>query len=81
MNFFEAQDRVRKNTAQLVFLFALAVITLIILTNLLVMMTFGFISNDQLQSSGSLIQKMDGQMFVLVSLAVGGVVLVGSLYN
>ena len=81
MNFFEAQDRVRKNTAQLVFLFALAVITLIILTNLLVMMTFGFISNDQLQSSGSLIQKMDGQMFVLVSLAVGGVVLVGSLYK
>ena len=45
MNFFESQDRVRKHTAQLVLLFALAVITLIIMTNILVMVALGFISN------------------------------------
>ncbi len=41
MNFFEAQDRVRRNTAKLVFLFVLAVVALVIMTNLLVMMTLG----------------------------------------
>jgi len=35
MNFFESQDRVRKHTAQLVFLFTLAVVALIIMANLL----------------------------------------------
>ncbi|MFZ2542273.1 MAG: M48 family metallopeptidase [Gallionella sp.] len=81
MNFFESQDRVRKHTFQLVLLFSLAVITLIIMTNLLVMVVFGFISNEQLQSSGALIQKMDWQKFALVSAAVGAVVLMGSLYK
>jgi Zn-dependent protease with chaperone function len=81
MNFFESQDRARKNTSTLVFLFALAVITLIIMTNLLVMVVFGFIGNDQMQSGGALIQKMDWQMFALVSAAVVTVVLGGSLYK
>ena len=81
MNFFESQDRVRKNTAQLVFLFAMAVITLIIMTNLLIMMAFGFISSNQLQSGGSLFQSMDWRMFAIVSAGVGTVVLVGSLYK
>ena len=81
MNFFESQDRARKNTFQLVFLFALAVITLIIMTNLLVMVVFGFINSEQMQSGGALIQKMDWQKFALVSAAVGTVVLGGSLYK
>jgi Zn-dependent protease with chaperone function len=81
MNFFESQDRARKNTSTLVFLFALAVITLIIMTNLLVMVVFGFIGNDQLHSGGALIRKMDWQMFALVSAAVVTVVLTGSLYK
>ena len=81
MNFFESQDRVRKNTAKLVFLFALAVITLIIMTNLLVMMVFGYINSEQLRDGETLIQQMDWQTFVAVGAGVSVVILVGSLYK
>ena len=81
MNFFESQDRVRKNTFQLVFLFALAVVTLIIMTNILFMVVFGFINNEQMQSGGAFFRQMDWQTFAAVSAAVCVVVLVGSLYK
>ena len=81
MNFFESQDRVRKNTLQLVFLFTLAVVTLIIMTNLLVMVVFGYINSEQMQDGGTLLQQMDWQTFAAVSAGVGVVVLVGSLYK
>ncbi|MHC4144859.1 MAG: M48 family metallopeptidase, partial [Planctomycetota bacterium] len=81
MNFFESQDRVRKNTAKLVFLFALAVITLIIMTNLLVMMVFGYINSEQLRDGETLIRQMDWQTFVAVGAGVSVVILVGSLYK
>jgi len=47
MDFFSAQDRARKKTGRLIFLFVLAVVSLIIMTNLLVMLVFGmfFVSN------------------------------------
>ncbi len=81
MNFFESQDRVRKNTVQLVFLFVLAVLTLIIMTNLLVMMVFGYHNSQQMQDGGTLLQQMDWQIFTAVSIGVGVVVLAGSLYK
>ena len=81
MNFFESQDRVRKNTFQLVFLFAFAVVTLIIMTNLLFMVVFGFINSEQMQDGGGFFQKMDWQTFAVVSVGVSVVVLVGSLYK
>jgi len=81
MNFFESQDRVRKNTFLLVFLFTLAVVTLIIMANLLVMVVFGYINSDQLQDAGTLLQQMDWQTFTAVSVGVSVVVLVGSLYK
>ena len=81
MNFFESQDRVRKNTVQLVFLFILAVVALIVMTNLLVIMVFGYIDNEQLRDGGTLIRQMDWRTFAAVSTGVGVVVLVGSLYK
>ena len=81
MNFFESQDRVRKNTFLLVFLFSLAVITLIIMTNLLVMVVFGHIKNEQMQGGEALLQHMDWQAFAAVSAGVVAVVLMGSLYK
>jgi len=81
MNFFESQDRARKHTFKLVSLFALAVVALIIMTNLLVMVAFGFINTQQMQSSGALFQQIDWRTFTTVSVAVGAVVLVGSLYK
>lgn len=81
MNFFESQDRVRKNTFQLVLLFSLAVITLIIMVNLLVMVVFGYVNSQQMQDGGTLLQQMDWQTFAAVSAGVSVVVLVGSLYK
>lgn len=81
MNFFESQDRVRKNTFQLVLLFVLAVATLIIMVNLLVMAVFGYINNQQLQDSGTLLQQMDWQTFAAIGAGVSVVVLAGSLYK
>lgn len=81
MNFFESQDRVRKNTVQLVLLFGLAVVTLIVMVNLLVMVVFGYINSQQMQDGGALLQQMDWPTFAVVSTGVGVVVLVGSLYK
>ncbi len=87
MNFFESQDRVRKNTFQLVLLFSLAVITLIVMTNLLVMGVFGYLNSTQAQGGGvgagmgAGLQQMDWQTFATVSVGVVAVVLVGSLYK
>ena len=81
MNFFESQDRTRKNTFLLVILFSLAVITLIIMTNLLVMVVFGFINSQQMQSGEALVQKMDWRIFAMVSAGVCTVVAAGSLYK
>ena len=81
MNFFESQDRVHKNTVQLVFLFILAVVTLIIATNLLVMVAFGYINSEQLQGGGTFLQQMDWQTFAAVSAGVGVVVVGGSFFK
>lgn len=81
MNFFESQDRVRKHTTWLIALFALAVIFLIGLTNLLVMLVFGFVDSQQVRQGASHFGPMDWQTFGFVSAAVGGVVLAGSLYK
>jgi len=81
MNFFESQDRVHKNTVRLVLLFVLAVVFLIIMTNLLVMMVFGYFNSEQLQAGGSFLELMDWRTFATVSAGVGAVVLGGSLFK
>ncbi len=81
MNFFESQDRVRKHTALLVVLFVLAVVALIILTNLLVMVAFGFVNSDQIHDGETLIRQMDWKTFAAVGAGVSVVVLAGSVYK
>jgi Zn-dependent protease with chaperone function len=81
MNFFESQDRLRTHTALLVVLFVLAVITLIVMTNLLVMLVFSFMDSQQMRDGGILIWRMDWQTFGAASAGVGIVVLAGSLYK
>lgn len=76
INFFESQARARSNTFKLVWLFALAVISLIILTDLLVMMVLGGVNNV---SEGT--ASLDWTIFAAVSLGVCAVVLTGSLYK
>lgn len=48
MNFFEAQQQARSRTRLLVFLFALAVLLLVVLTDLVVLLALAFLQADQL---------------------------------
>lgn len=81
MNFFESQDRVRRKTGLLVGLFILAVVALIVVTNLLVMVVFGLVDSRQMRDGGTLIRTMDWQTFAAVGAGVVVVVLAGSLYK
>lgn len=73
MDFFTAQDQARRNTGRLVFLFALAVLSLVAMTNFLVMALFGYFRPGSLQ--------FDWQFFCSVGAAVVLVIVAGSLYK
>ncbi len=86
MNFFESQERVRKNTSLLVLLFGLAVIALVIVTNVLVMFVFGYINNAQISQGQAAIPAFsiatfDWTTFAVVGLGVSAVIFLGSLYK
>jgi len=81
MNFFESQDTARRNTKKLIVLFALAVISLIVITNLLVMLVFGFASTSSSGAASTAQFQFDLETFLLVGAFVTGVVLLGSLYK
>jgi len=51
LNFFEAQERARKNTAWFILLFVLAVAGLIVLTNILLLGIFIYTKSSQLAPS------------------------------
>lgn len=75
MNFFESQERARKHTTLLVVLFVLAVLALIVMTNVLVLVVFAFMDSKTFSA------LLNWKMFVTVGAGVGVVVLVGSLYK
>ncbi len=83
MNFFKSQDDARRNTGRLVLLFALAVVSLIVMTNLLVMFIFGYINVEQTGSINTeqLLQQVDWQVFIVIGAAVTSVIALGSLYK
>lgn len=78
MDFFEYQDRAKRNTITLVLLFLLAVVALIAITNVLVIVALGLASDPE---GESLLEMIDPMMFVWISLAVIGVVTFGSLFK
>jgi len=80
MDFFQSQDQARKQTLLLVVFFALAVISLVVLTNLLVMFLFGYMGSQNLDSTAPVLQ-FDWQIFSGVSALVVAVILLGSLYK
>ena len=81
MNFFESQDCARKNTFQLIFLFTLAVVTLIIVTNFLVMVTLDQTSYHLATGDRSHPQEIDWQFFATISACVIVVISAGSIYK
>lgn len=79
MDFFQAQDIARRKTGRLVLLFALAVISLIVITNVLVMVTLGMTAGEP--GAAPEFGQVEPAAFVAVSLAVIAVVGFGSLYK
>ncbi len=83
MDFFTAQDQARKSTSLLVFYFFLAIISLILLTNLLitgVIIWMGMGAQDVLTAE-RIKSAFEWRTFGLVGGGVTIVVLVGSLYK
>ncbi|MGD2054708.1 MAG: M48 family metallopeptidase [Gammaproteobacteria bacterium] len=83
MNFFKSQDEARRNSGRLVALFLLAIVSLIIMTNLLVMLVFGYFSVEQAGSIGlhQFMQLIDWHVFLIIGAAVTVVILLGSAYK
>ncbi|MCH8263887.1 MAG: M48 family metallopeptidase [Proteobacteria bacterium] len=81
MNFFESQDSAKRNTGRLIFLFVLAVLSLIIVTNLLVMFLLGFTGSEMTGMAAVNTMRFDWGTFWLIGASVTGVVLLGSLYK
>ena len=80
MDFFKSQDIARKNTGRLVVFFSLAVLLLIVMTNLVVMLAFGYLNARDLSSDTHFI-LFDWEIFFKVGVVVVAVVALGSLYK
>ncbi len=79
MDFFTAQDNARRSTGRLVLFFLLAVVSLIILTNLLVMGTLGYFHAGSLRTGGTM--QFNWQIFFAVGALVLLIVAGGTLYK
>ncbi len=76
MNFFESQDRARRKTGQLIFLFFLATASLVFITNLFLAAVSGSYSTVDGGGGGA-----DWQSHLFISLAVLAVIAIASLYK
>ena len=82
MNFFQSQYAARVNTKRLVFFFGLAVISLIIITNILAMFLFDFLeSGEQQFDITRIIENFNWEVFFSISAIVGTIILAGSAYK
>jgi Zn-dependent protease with chaperone function len=80
MNFFQSQDNARSNTKKLVLLFALAVICLIVLTNVFLVAIFTYLEGSVLTMQ-SFTERFDWNTFLVVGAGVAIVVFISSLYK
>jgi len=84
MNFFEAQDNARRKTWQLLLLFGAAVLSLILLTNVLVATVVFYSNTMAFADSASLIDRlaaMPTETWILISVAVVTVIGLACLYK
>jgi len=79
MDFFTAQDHARRNTGRLVLFFLLAVLSLIVLTNLLVMMVLGYLHAGAFHPDSP--SPFDWRIFLYIGCGVILVVTGGTLYK
>ncbi|MBU0481898.1 MAG: M48 family metallopeptidase [Proteobacteria bacterium] len=80
MNFFEAQDNARQSTGRMVLFFVLAVLTIVLMTNLLVMVVFGFVDTREV-TAATVLSQFDWQVFGAIGAGVIAIVTLGSLYK
>ncbi len=82
MNFFQSQAQAKAHTTKLVVMFAMAVLSLIIITNLMVMIIFGYLNlEDQPVTLEFLQNQFDWQTFFAIAALVSAVVIGGSVYK
>ena len=81
MNFFESQDTAKRNTGKLFLLFSLAVLSLVVVTNLLAMVAFGLLGEEGSSISSMSSLQFNWQTFLMVGVIVTSIVLIGSLYK
>jgi len=80
MNFFEHQDFARKRTGRLVYLFALAVIAIVLSVYLLIAVLLTF-SGENEQTPINYRTLWNPQLFLGTLVGVGGVITLGSMYR
>ena len=82
MNFFKTQDKARKHTRWLIFLFILAVISLVALTNLLFISTMAFLGSNEEESFLSIFtNSFDANVIIVISISVSLLIIIGSLFK
>jgi len=82
MNFFKAQDKARRNTTRLIILFVLAIISLVALTNLLLIGTFAYMETGETGSFYTHLQSSYNQnVIIVISVGVSLLILLGSIYK
>jgi len=81
MNFFESQDTAKRNTGKLIFLFALAVLSLIVITNFLVMGILSFGGAGMTSMAAKTDVHFDPMTFLIIGAMISSIVLFGSLYK
>lgn len=78
MDFFKSQDIARRNTTRLVLLFALALVSLIAITNLLIMFGLGAFAET---IDVPILQQVDWRIYAYVSVAVIAIVGLSCVYK
>ncbi|WP_024953702.1 M48 family metallopeptidase [Sulfurospirillum arcachonense] len=82
MNFFEAQERAKKNTFVLIFLFAFAILSSIVLLNFFLMIVWNYMEfNMLILSIDDFIKSFEWGRFLQVSLVVLALVVLASAYK
>lgn len=81
MDFFESQESAKRSTWKLYLLFGLAILSLVVVTNFLIMFVFGFAATEMTSMAGTQQMRFDWNQFLIVGAAVTGVVFFGSLYK
>jgi Zn-dependent protease with chaperone function len=82
LNFFEAQDRARRNTTLFVLLFVIAVVGLVLLTNLLLLVVISYAKTGALSFDLETLRSYySWKIFFNVTMAVSMLIFFGSLFK